>query len=796
MSETECLDRWREIEEVLIGGGLDELAAWVRKEAATAHAASLHIPIIGETGSGKSALIAHLLGGDATASFPQDVLESTAHAVSVKHGGTGYRAVVNDGTGAWEECPDDAQWNALVRGRDAIADGSRLEVGLPSPDLAHWNATLVDTPGMNTNTPDLEGQAWAAAATAPVVILTIPADAVGRRTDVDYLVSLGDNSSSVVIALTKVDHLPEGSEQRIVDDLVSRLRERDIAPIAILPTSAAIPRDGQRSGIAKLRDVLGQITGERRARLVARHAGGRVAAHLRSERSALLMRKAAFESDASTAQRRGEGEERDVAAHGVDREEAVRVGSDMLKDRCERLRLESFNRMHDIGEEILAATSEEIERLPTRHDVQRFADGAVPRSVLQWRERCIAAAEERLAALDREVVEAARGVAAQHLEQMKVPTDWLQEVPAEAVLSRADHDAAALEDLQRSREELLRQMQELRERAPGGEELEQIERTLARSRDERGALVYEPQMDAVRLDRGKRQLQDAGKTLGTLADVALTLAPIPVGGKLGVTLKGLPGGAKVMGGIKKYNSLIAGRDRWLHALLPIGRTQHPAARGTGAARMTPHGWLTTVLDNLSLATWGERLMGAVGDRLSPDAEVRVENQQVREEFEQRKQPYDDRVVALEHEQARLGLRQEHVTRQLGERQTALERIDRRQALLRQSATDAAIGRQESDAEQVRSALMATLRRQLLGHAGDTCCADLRKAVGAGFDAAREELERRLREQVVAIQSEVDRALQAARSKRAEGEAAVKETLRSIGSMIAAAQSALAQVEAL
>lgn len=796
MSETECLDRWREIEEVLIGGGLEDLAAWVRKEAATAHAAPLHIPIIGETGSGKSALIAHLLGGDATASFPQDVLESTAHAVSVKHAAAGYRAVVNDGTGAWEECPDDAQWSALVRGRDAIADGSRLEVGLPSTDLAHWNATLVDTPGMNTNTPDLEGRAWAAAATAPVVILAIPADAVGRRTDVDYLVSLGDNASSVVIALTKVDHLPEGSEPRIVDDLVSRLRERDIAPIAILPTSAAISRDDQRSGIAKLRDVLGQITGERRARLVAHHAGGRVAAHLHSERSALLMRKAALESDASTAQRRGEGEERDIGAHGVDREEDVRVGAAMLKDRCERLRLESFNRMHDIGEEILAATSEEIERLPTRHDVRRFADGAVPRSVLQWRERCIAAAEERLAALDREVVEAARGVAAQQLEQMRVPTEWLQEVPAEAMLSRADHDAAELEDLQRSRVELLGQMQELRERAPGGEELEQVERTLARSRDDRDALVYEPQMDAVRLDRGKRQLQDAGKTLGTLADVALTLAPIPVGGKLGAALKGLPGGTKIMGGIKKYNSLIAARDRWLHALLPIGRAQHPAARGTGAAGMAPQGWLTTVLDNLSLATWGERLMGAVGDWLSPDAEVEVENQQVRQEFEQRKQPHDDRVVALEHEQARLRLRQEHVTRQLGERQTELERIDRRQALLRQSATDAAIGHQESDAEQARSALMATLRRQLLGHAGDTCCADLRRAVGAGFDAAREELERRLREQVVAIQAEVDRALQAARSKRAEGEAAVKETLRSIGSMIAAVQSALAQVEAL
>ena len=393
MSETECLDRWREIEEVLIGGGLDDLAAWVRKEATTAHAAPLHIPIIGETGSGKSALIAHLLGGDATASFPQDVLESTAHAVSVKQAATGYRAVVNDGTGAWEECPDDVQWNALVRGRDAIAGDSRLEVGLPSTELAHWNATLVDTPGMNTNTPDLEGRAWAAAATAPVVILAIPADAVGRRTDVDYLVSLGDNSSSVVIALTKVDHLPEGSEERIVDDLVSRLRERGIAPIAILTTSAAISRDDQRIGIAKLRDVLGQITGERRARLVAHHAGGRVAAHLRSERSALLMRKAALESDASTAQRRGEGEDRDIAAHGVDQKEDVRVGADMLKDRCERLRLESFNRMHDISEEILAATSEEIERLPTRQDVRRFADGAVPRSVLQWRERCIAAAE-------------------------------------------------------------------------------------------------------------------------------------------------------------------------------------------------------------------------------------------------------------------------------------------------------------------------------------------------------------------------------------------------------------------
>ena len=39
--------------------------------------------------------------------------------------------------------------------------------GLRCEDLETWNASIVDTPGMNTNTPKLEGRAWAAAATAP-----------------------------------------------------------------------------------------------------------------------------------------------------------------------------------------------------------------------------------------------------------------------------------------------------------------------------------------------------------------------------------------------------------------------------------------------------------------------------------------------------------------------------------------------------------------------------------------------------------------------------------------------------
>lgn len=101
---------------------------------------------------------------------------------------------------------------------------------------------------MNINTPELEGCAWAVAAPAPVVILAIPATATGRQTDIDYLESLGDNSASVVIVLTKADQLPSGGTDRVIDDFRNRLAERDISPLDILPTSSTEGKALKRFG--------------------------------------------------------------------------------------------------------------------------------------------------------------------------------------------------------------------------------------------------------------------------------------------------------------------------------------------------------------------------------------------------------------------------------------------------------------------------------------------------------------------------------------------------------------------
>ena len=785
MTGSGSMEGWGKIVEELDAAGLGSLADYVRDEATTAHAAPMSIPIIGETGSGKSALVARIFGADTAASFPQDVLESTARPVEVKYASTGHRAVVHADTDEWEECSDDdARWNALVRGKETISAGSRLVVGLPYEALATWNVSIVDTPGMNTSTPELEGRAWAAAATAPVVIMAIPAASVGRRTDFDYLDSLGDNSSSVVIALTKVDQVPSGSADRIIDDFRNRLGERGIAPLDILATSAILG-DDDRGGIAALRRVLSEVTGTRRDHLVDHHVGGRVVAKLRNALSSLRLKQAALESEALTVQVRGTDEERDIAAEGKDQEADLRDAVGTLRDRCERLRLESFNRMYEIGEETLQTVFKDMDALQTRGEVQRFAEGSIRRYVLQWREGCIAIARDRLGALDQAGVEAAKEVATQHFDQMEISTDWLQELPDGTVTHRSDGDLANVDDLHRSREDLLHQIDELKAQAPTTEALEDIERALANTQAERDELIYEPQMDVVRLDQGKEQFKEVGRIFGKVADIALTVAPIPSGGKISMALKKMPGGVKLVSGIQKYNRLIAGRDKWLQGAM------------SGVKHLPV---LKKVVDNLSLETWGERLGGAVGGWINPDKVIEVENEEIRREFLKRRKPYDDAVFKLGNEREKIRLQQDHIERQLREKSDELKHVNQRTASLEQQREELERRRRALDAEEqtatAKAALMDQLGYQLLTHNRDTLFADLRSAVSAGFDSAKDALEGHLGERVNAIKSEVQAALKEAREKREQGETAVKEALDKNQTMRLALESALTQLEAL
>ena len=785
-----AVERWKAIVETLDSAGLDRLAAYVRDESNAAHAAPLSIPIIGETGSGKSALVTRIFGADTATSFPQDVLESTARPVEVKYAPAGYRAVVHDDTGEWEECSeDDARWDALVRGKETLADGSRLEVGLRCDDLATWNASIVDTPGMNTNTPELEGRAWAAAATAPVVILAIPATSTSRRTDIDYLDSLGDNSASVVIALTKIDLLPLGEVDRVIDDFRNRLAERGISPLEILPTSSTEGR-----GIATLRQVLSEVTGTRRDQLVAYHIGGRVIAKIESELSALRLKQSALEAEALTIRDQGKGEERDIVEEGADQEAGLRDATSTLKDRCKRLRLEAFNHMYEIGQETLQTISAKIATLQGRDEVQRFADGSIRGYVLQWHKACIATAEDRLRQLDQAGVQIAQTVAAQHFEQMGISTDWLQELPEGTIASRAGEDATDVKNLQRSRADLLRQIKELQEHTPMTEELEGIQRALSVAQAERDKLVYVPQKDKVSLDQGKREFQEAGRVVGKIADVVLTLAPIPIptSGKVGMFLKNLPRSNQIIGGIKKYNGLIAARNKWLRSWA-TGAKHIPIKRGWTTTEQGAQSWLAKIGENLSLETWGERLGEKIGGHLHPNKIVEIENEEVRQEFLKLKKPYDDEILKLGYEREKVRLRQDHFEQRLREKRTELESVEQRTARLEVHRQNI---EREEEASKAKAALVDQLVRQLLARDGDSLFADIRRAVSAGFDSAHEALENHLRERVRAIKAEVQAALKEAQAKQAQGEAAVKEALENNQKMRLALQSALSQLEAL
>ena len=806
MSELSALDRWRKIVETLDAAGLNKLAAYVRDESNTAHAAPLSIPIIGERGSGKSALVARIFGADTPATFPQDVLESTARPVEVKYAPTNYRVVVH-GDDEWDECEDDTRWDALVRGEEPLSSDSRLEVGVRCEDLPTWNASIVDTPGMNTNTPELEGRAWAAAATAPVVILAIPATSAGRRTDIDYLDSLGDNSASVVIVLTKTDQLnPDplnlDDRDRVIDAFHNRLSEHGISPLGILATS--VKWDDEQGGIVALRQVLSEATGAHRDQLVAHHVGGRVVAKIQNELSALRLKQTALESEALAINEQGKGEERDIVAEGADQEADLRNATNTLKDRCKRLRLEAFNHMHEIGKEVLQTISEEIGPLQTRDEVQRFADGSIRRYVLKWREACIAVAEDRLEELDQAGVQIAKEVVSQHFDQVGISTDWLQELPEGTVSHRPVWDSAN-ENVQRSREDLLRQIEDLQKHTPIAEELEDIQRALSVTQAERDKLNYVPQMDVVRLGQGKREFQEAGRVLGKVVDVVLTLAPIPAG-KVGF-LKNLPKGMKIISGIKKYNSFIAARDKWLLKTvsniphLPKSfQTKLPTTHSGKMTADVARGWLVKALDNLSLETWGERLGGSVGDWLSPDKVVEIENEEVRQEFFKLKKPFDDEVVRLELEQEKNRNRQIYFDQRLREKRVELKKEKHQAERLEKERGDMEAHQQRLEAEEqtatAKAALVAQLVRQFLTHDGNSLFADIRRAVSAGFDSAHEVLENHLRERVGTIKSAVQAALKEARAKHAQGETAVKEALEMNQKMRAALRSALSQLETL
>ncbi len=790
-----AMERWKTIVKTLEAADLDRLAAYVRDESNSAHAALLSIPVIGETGSGKSALVARIFDVE-PAIFPQDVLESTARPVEVKYARTSYRAVVH-GDDEWDECEDDTHWDELVRGRKPLSSGSRLEVGLQCEDLKAWNASIVDTPGMNTNTPELEGRAWAAAATAPVVILTIPATSTGRRTDIDYLESLGDNSANVVIALTKTDLLSSGEIDRVIDDFRNRLTKCGISPLGILPTSST---DGK--GITELRKMLEEVTGERREQLVAHHVGGRVAEKIQSELSTLRLKQTALESESVTTREQGEIVERDIVAEGADQEDALRKATNILKDRCTRLRLEAFNNMHEIGKKVLQTISDKIAPLQTYSEVQSFAEDAIRKYVLQWREECIATAEDRLEKLDQEGIQVAKDVVSQHFNQMDISMDWLQDLPEGRVSHRPTWDST-YENVQRSQEDLLRQIEELQKHAPMADELEAIQQELSVAKEDLDGLEYEPQMDEVHLDQGKREIKEALRWSGQALDMALTLAPIPTGGKVGVFLKNLPKGKQIIGGIKKYNKLIAARDKLLiKAVSGVPELPKPmqgnlpTAPGGKVTKDVARGWLMKALDNLSLETWGERLGGVVGDWVSPDKVVEIENEEVRQEFLKLKKPFDDEVVRLEHEQAKIKSRQNL----LQDKQIEWEDKKEEAARLEKERRDLEANQQRLEAEEkataAKTALMAQLSSQFLAHDGDSLFADVRRAVSVGFDSAREALENHLRERVRAIKSEVQAALKEARAKHAQGEAAVKEALETNQKMRQALESALSQLEAL
>jgi hypothetical protein len=785
-------ERWAQALTSLREAGLDAEANAAAARLTLARSLPLRAPLLGEMKAGKSELLGRLLGAEADAMMVRDVVEATARCVDVRYAPQPYCAVVGPGDEDWQDGGD--TWEDLVRGRRPMPTGARLEVGATASWLAELGLVLADTPGLNSNREGFFEVTWSAATRAHLTLYAMPAHATLKKTDVEFLRSVKPHTGAMIIVLTQFDLVgARDYRDSAIAGLVEHVRQElaesfDIHPLAVVATSTRVEND-EMAGVLSLREVIASVVGCRDD-IRTTVAGHQAVQEWRAACGRLELQREALQRSqgadiASFRENLGTLEGQMILERG-----AADTAKRRVAQNAERLRLMTLNNIDAHSTATLNRIEHGIVAISSTNALESYATSTLRAEFDSWRTACLATLEGSLQELSAEGALAARAALEQHLRGLHCDLEVL--LPSDGSLpeqdDREDEElAVAMDALLARRDTLIKSVEELKQGVQGENSAQELQALIVQAQAEGATIEYVPQYDPITLDQGKSGIQAAGRWAGKAVSVALMLAPIPSGGKLGQLLKALPGGAKLKQGINLYNQALRKRDLLIAESLAPALLESPLRKRLPQHLQTASlkkgealGWFQKVVHNLSPETWGERLGGFVGDLVCPDKIELIENPEVKAEHQRRIKPYADRVFQLQLELGEAEHQRRVATVDI---QGTLAEQARVEAELQQLAQERTVGADERRRrlQELRLLLMKThlltqAERQLRDREGSGWSAQLRQAVNTEFDNAKRSLETEVAARAQQGLRELQKSMAAAVKANEQGVARVEAEL--------------------
>ncbi|MBM3299832.1 MAG: hypothetical protein FJY85_07745, partial [Deltaproteobacteria bacterium] len=646
---------------------------------------------------------------------------------------------------------DLGRWEALIRGEEPLPEGRFLEMGVPSAWLAQTKLTLIDTPGINTPTEGILEVTWAAVLDCRLAMYIMTATECLTRTDLEFIEATRNYAGGFIFVITQFDRVGAAewrapNVQRICDDLRRRLGERGIDFLEICPTSI-VSKDPEEAGITRLLNAVIEASTRGREHILSKSTALRLIPALRSEaeriESQVRLRERAMIEDSDTFRSRVA----ELKARLMSQRDRIAEDENRLSQKVALWRLQTLNQVTDISRDIEAQTQRGIAALRSREEAESFLKSIIWADLDNWRNRCLASLREGLSQVAREVNLSLEGVVrdisstASEVFQADL-TLWAPPLPEEPLSIQgsegdvaSDARARVLEELESLREELVQ----------SGVSVEEIQHGLEQTRVAMTEQSYVPQYREIRQDQGAAGIERFFGGVGDFMEVAILLAPIPVG-KLSF-LKKFAWGAKV---IKTANNLnkISAKVR--------------SKRGKAAGRGSADNLIGKAIDWLSPAEWGRAIGQKLGQLITPDRTMVIEDEAVRRAYLEHIQPYKEREHFLQCELVLARERHSALTAKIREFEIKAQGGDQALQDLHRSASETS--REILAAEEEirfldwKTQISGVLKQTLLDRGEGTWLSKMRSLVDSEFRFAGEQAIAALRSKTALAIDEMQRSL--------------------------------------
>lgn len=607
----------------LIQAGLNTEAEKLEVLDARQASMALKIPVMGGMKSGKSTLLARLLGVDEDF-FPKDMVEATAKNVNVSYGPFPMRTYTMP-DGLETSVSDNELWNQLVCGHSG-KNFTRLDIQLPDSLLNDGELTFVDTPGNNTCDDYKATETWKALADSQAGIYCLKATALMERSDLTFLQEAKYYLNDFIFVITRIDeaggkNVSSDIAEQLVAAAKNKLEEFHIHPLAVLPISALAEKI-EDSGIPSLRTCIENIVKKQGVALRNHQVykqGVRIleSSKIDLDNSLQIARKASGTTEEHFAEQKGI-----LQSKLVDLNAEMENSSRRLEKKIESLRLNSEKMISQFSDDAIARIESRLSEMTAYSQVKEAGDSVVRSEIDKWRQdvqRYLAQLPGEISAME---VESSDNFVSQLHDSVLSAMD----VNLEIQIADIDEDLSAktyadeyLEDITKQKTELLKEIDSIQQEiSNSGEKIPELERKLAEAKTAVQSLHYEPVYDQVERKKSGSATPFL-KTLGSLADIAMIFLPtgwITGVGKIGVAGSKLPKIAKVV----KTGSKISGAGKIIAKIPGKGKK----------GGVNP-------FEFLSLEFWGEKLGNLIDgqDGSEPEFE-QVENQEVLGEFLRKK----------------------------------------------------------------------------------------------------------------------------------------------------------------